>query len=673
MNKATTDGYSSETATNATECTTYSTCARCTNAVLACNWSIDKQTCGNANETTANLTVDEETSCPRFTINDKLIVANSQFQLRVKISNDRKGFVELLKRQKTISCSYETLGVGAALENDEIVCTPLTWNDISIGSYIYVVIAFDNVTLQFDNGADHYFGVFRRHCDSKHNDGCVDCSWDTSDYRYYLMKCSGKNKCLVKGQRQVFETRTIRDNFSKTENNKTVRVECPEFRVRSFEPVYGLRNGETKIKIHVSHHGTLIDHNAMVVTVADRNCTNPTTLDDETITCTVVRSSDGSRSGEGPVKLTYVSTTDFALISSRSFRFVDPEVASFRPNYGSVKGGTLIRMSGRFLDASVDGVRVFVDETIPCDVTAISATSITCRTGPSKTLSAGRVKVDFGSGQHAFVDGALFEYVDDPIIDAGQTFSGIASGGTRFSVRGRNFGRVENATFYVDYDHKTRVYSGCRVKNDSAMVCQTPKSNAPVSESSATFSCGFRVDFAEEIRDLRPHFTEYRLFPDPEYTDFNVRGDTIVIDGRNLDRGFRTDDLRVRVDNVTTSQCRVIDQRQLVCDTFSSSGPVGDVREVVVTIGDNFVRNVKKITKPVIPRADTATNWFFYILVVGLLATMFVAILYYVILCYLKQKKVYDVSKNESLREKLPLKENQNAAEDIILETKSKA
>lgn len=321
------------------------------------------------------------------------------------------------------------------------------------------------------------------------------------------------------------------------------------------------------------------------------------TINNETITCTIIKSTENGV-GKGPVNVVYGFGRNFTVTSAQIFRFVNPLITSISSVCGPVKGGTLLNMTGEYLDVG-GAVRVSTGENVTCEGIAVDRNRILCKTGPSHNAITARIKVEYDQNFWMYVENTSFAYSGDPVLDAGQRFEGVVSGETKVPVRGKHFSCMGNASFYVDQDG-TRHWTGCRVENDTYMVCRAPRLGPLPARNTAPVALhfGFRVDFMDHVIDLspQPDYPSFTLYPDPVYADFEIHNrSVVVINGHDMDRGYRANDVTVWFRN-HTGNCTVtrIARDQIVCELTAPDVVIGDLSEIVVTIGDNLLHAVQK-------------------------------------------------------------------------------
>lgn len=619
--------------------------------------TIEKQLTNSTSDYRLPLTIYDVGSCPKFTIsyNRSTNHLNTQYHtVKVNVSNDPTGQFKALLNQSLITCHLNEMVIpNITNDDDEIICeftenkSNYSLNGVTLSPFNYFSIAINNVSLEFDNKTDHYIPEYYNGCYAKQqsNAECVNCFWDDGEYRYYCRWCSGNNICTE--MQEHCDVRQMKNNsYSELKPIKNVQIQCPAVKIDSIEPTYGPWTGGTKINIVIHNHKILSENKPMIkVMVAGSRCLLPTVAKDGiTITCTI-SPSNLKKLAEGPVEVMYVSKKDeplpsLTLLSNQTFYFVEPEIISVRPLCGSVTGGTQLNIRGNFLNAG-DTLKVYVRENISCVITSHTQNDVTCVTGASDSPATGKVKLEFDNYLNKYVPNTLFQYTGKPTVDGGQTFKGIASGGTRLPVYGRYFTCIENPLIHVSYNG-IRHTSGCQVQNDTYMVCTTPTINRPIPNSIMNLSFGFQADFDKKILQLETPLgsSNYFLYPDPVYRYFEIDSDrTVTIYGLHMDQGYHlSNDLSIQLQK-STVMCNVtsVNSKRIVCQPSqpSSGGGSSNVGpeltgiahdEIVVTLG-NLVYDVKR--KPTFHNSRLhLTVCLISITIISLVITIVVAIVY---------------------------------------------
>lgn len=648
------------------DCPESTTCTTCTKKPL-CSWSVELQACVNTKLLRApqsnlqQLIIHNETRCPRFEVVNKSSVAGVSFKYTVRISNDAEGAVTAFLASSTITCCIESCDFQGSVVYDSIVCVavraPRSYfadGETALISYIYVMVG--DRKLRFDDDTDHYYTIYDRECAATsaaaETNDCATCLWTDGGYKHYLKSCPTGDPCT--GSYWVYDKRDADGNEKfRFADDDVVSVQCAEIGILSVRPLYAPRTGGsiTAMTITVRNHRMLAENRTVTVAVAGRPCEDPVTYDDRTITCSVLQHPSSiaavSSTIAGPVEVVYtptssssssrsssMKTTRFALRSSETVGFVDPETISVSPTCGPASGGTRLRVRGRFLDAG-NAVRVSVVGTeskttaetvvMTCDTVSRDRHTIVCRTNATvvrhrenssyhyNASASARVKVQFDGGPIRYVQNPASWTVcaaGDAELDAEQTFAGTVSGGTAVPVRGTRFSCLTDAQFYVrDRDGSFATYqhaAGCRVANDTYMECRSPDmrhaSTSPAVVPATFPDFGVRARYCGEGRasDLPVQLQLFRssavcslfsLYADPVYVDYEIRDGVIVINGGPSSTsawGYAASDVAVRFGN-STGGCHVtsVSRNEIVCQPSSTTATtvLDHLRRVVVTVG----------------------------------------------------------------------------------------
>lgn len=320
--------------------------------------------------------------------------------------------------------------------------------------------------------------------------------------------------------------------------------------VQSFEPVSGPpAHANTNTAVTITVRNRLAAVAPEYVTVAGRECESPVAMAVDAdqhgggsvvvtrITCTVAAVSWSQRPDVGPVQVTFVNPTTAERTTVRSwpqtFRFVSDTGAA-------VPGNTTQPFQG-----------------IVSGGTAVPGTEM-------------------------------------------QRFQGIVSGGTAVPVRGARLSSATNVTMYVNQTEGTGRRAGCQLLDDTHMVCRSPAlDDGGVLGGACSLPFGFLVVDSGTERALRlagPMPAAYLLYPDPVLVDFETLDDVhaVAINGRDLHRGYGIDDVTVRFRD-REGRCDVVyvAADRIVC---RATGParLDGLRDIVVSVGDAFQRNVTR-------------------------------------------------------------------------------
>lgn len=317
----------------------------------------------------------------------------------------------------------------------------------------------------------------------------------------------------------------------------------------------------------------------------------------------------------GPV---IVKIENFHGQSGTDYEFVDPKIISISPKYGPLSGGTVIKITGQYMNAG-SKIRAYIDK-LPCSIISAEPNEALCMTSASDRKRSGTLNMTFDGG-HRLYDG-FFEYVDDPTIKSVESGvasqvkipKGIPAGGIKISVTGKNLGYIQSPQMYVYYDEKMFV-SECKVISQESMICKSPTIEVPDNvmldaEKPHPLEYGFRMDNVTGVQNLTQHgFNSFLLYPNPIYDVFDeevkyYKSDYLTINGQHLDRACQESDVVVQIGNAF---CNVtsLSRQQLTCRPPLTQPPALDseglpnkqeLPEVIVIVGGTLRYTIGKLS-----------------------------------------------------------------------------
>lgn len=603
-------------ATNFTffDCNTYSSCTQCVSSSFPCDWCVDGHRC--THDTAENCRNDilvtgvsrigpSYRSGPGFcpTINataggspEILVSSGMKKSIRVKVHIIGQFIV-----QTRFVCQFNIEGrvtsVNAQLLGDTIYCDAMEFSYTSRAPNITATFAVIwGGSKPLDNPDNVHVVIYR--CRDM-ADNCGMCL--ALAEKYGCGWCQVSDRCEVK--EQCDQGAGVWLNRNQT---------CPNPEVTSFEPQLGPWEGGTNITIKGINLGKTFSDIYGGVSVAGIQCEPYELLYVKTkqIVCRV----DGPGTNEprrGPV---IVRVEDFRGESKHNYEFVDPEIEAISPKYGPRSGGTVLKITGRYMNAG-SRIQAFIDD-LPCEIISTKPEEALCVTSASDRQRSGKLRMKFDKGDRTF-DKELFEYVEDPTIESAESGvagqikipKGIPAGGIRISVSGKNLAYIQNPQMYVYYKDKM-FGSQCVVLSNSNMACPSP--NIAVTETldaehPLDLEYGFRMDNVSGVQNLsmKSGYTHFLLYPNPVYEPFDedvkyYKSDYLTINGQHLDRACQESDVTVRIGN---SLCNVtsLSRQQLTCRPPVTQPPGIDedgrpnpqeLPQVVVEVGVGKLRYV---------------------------------------------------------------------------------
>lgn len=250
-----------------------------------------------------------------------------------------------------------------------------------------------------------------------------------------------------------------------------------------------------------------------------------------------------------------------AVVSTNTFKFVDPKIVGFNPRYGPMSGGTLITIDGQFLYAGRK-ISAYIGD-LPCYINTSNKNDVVCKNVQSNDTNSFKLRMTFDNATREFSHYG-FEYKSDPTIVSVETakFNDnapkcIPAGGLDVIVHGTNLNVVQKTSLYVDYGGK-HFYSDCTTQTDTMMTCTTPTINNADSNKldpnhPTELEFGFIMDNVASVRDLSSKgLPKFQLYPDPKYDPFPeliryIEHSLLTIVGQNLNQCCKMSDVRVYI------------------------------------------------------------------------------------------------------------------------------
>uniref|UniRef100_A0A8C1BIE8 Sema domain-containing protein n=1 Tax=Cyprinus carpio carpio TaxID=630221 RepID=A0A8C1BIE8_CYPCA len=243
--------------------------------------------------------------------------------------------------------------------------------------------------------------------------------------------------------------------------------DCPPPKITDIVPRYGPMKGKISVTIKGSNLG-IKQEDIKRITVAKVPCTHqPERYSVSTsVVCEIGPfpsppsgdlSSDHSHSGEVEVEVEGGKTG----LSNVLFTYRDPVPTAVSPSKGPAAGGTVITITGKYLDtASIDDISITVDK-VPCKVLTFGQ-EITCMTGPynGQKIPSDKFLVNVKYGKDTSKELSGFEYSPNPKVTDYAPRASFVCGGRKIIVMGSGFDQVQRATMRVlpssdEFSHKS--------------------------------------------------------------------------------------------------------------------------------------------------------------------------------------------------------------------------
>lgn len=315
-----------------------------------------------------------------------------------------------------------------------------------------------------------------------------------------------------------------------------------------------------------------------------------------------------------------VRVEDYRGESKSLFKFVDPVIEGITPKYGPKSGGTILHITGKYMNAG-SNIQAFIDD-LPCKMINFDDESeALCQTSAADRPLAGKLRMKFDKGDRYF-EKELFQYVEDPVIESAESGvasqikvpKGIPAGGIKITVTGKNFNYIQKPQMYVYFENKQFLSENCIVLSTTSMICDSPVIEVDETKLDADkplhLEYGFRMDDVKGVQNLtgQHNFNSFLLYPNPIYEKFSeevkyYKSDYLTINGQHLDRACQESDVVVEIGN---SYCNVtsLSRQQLTCRPPEVQPPAVDENgqlddqsppSVVVIVGGKLRYNIGNI------------------------------------------------------------------------------
>ncbi|KAM5255554.1 hepatocyte growth factor receptor isoform 1-T1 [Ctenodactylus gundi] len=155
-----------------------------------------------------------------------------------------------------------------------------------------------------------------------------------------------------------------------------------------------------------------------------------------------------------------------------TFSYVDPTITSISPTYGPKAGGTLLTLTGKYLDSGNSRHISIGGKT--CTLKSVSHSILECYT-PAQTISAEfpvKLKIDLANRETG-----SFSYLEDPIVYEIHPTKSFVSGGSTITGVGKNLNSVSIPRLVISVREEGKNYSvACQHRSNSEIICCTTPS-----------------------------------------------------------------------------------------------------------------------------------------------------------------------------------------------------
>uniref|UniRef100_A0A3Q1FTE5 Plexin b2b n=1 Tax=Acanthochromis polyacanthus TaxID=80966 RepID=A0A3Q1FTE5_9TELE len=367
--------------------------------------------------------------------------------------------------------------------------------------------------------------------------GREDCSLcKNADPKYRCVWCSRQKACVYE---KLCNQQGSEDPLS---------AECPNPEITDIIPRFGPLRGGIAITIRGSNLG-IHKEDIKSITVVGEPCIHQE--EKYSVSTSVVCEI-------GPVEFTKDHWGQIEVevnggkrgTSSMFFTYRDPIPDAVKPARGPKAGGTLITISGQFLDTgSKDDVQVTIGG-VDCIVENFGK-EITCRTGdyraekvPSDPLT---VTMKYGKSTTKTIPSA-FQFLENPTVLDHHPKGSFVCGGRNIVVTGSGFDLIQTAVMRVQGGNLT-ASENAHEKNDTVIQFRSPTVNGSANQH---FKTSIHLDNWK--KELKP----FDYHPDPSFNELAKKVITetsiIIVTGRGFSRAMTAKEAQAFVGDV---QCLV--------------------------------------------------------------------------------------------------------------------
>lgn len=155
-----------------------------------------------------------------------------------------------------------------------------------------------------------------------------------------------------------------------------------------------------------------------------------------------------------------------------TFSYVDPVITSISPSYGPKAGGTLLTLTGKYLDSG-NSRHISIGEKT-CTLKSMSNSILECYT-PAQTISTEfpvKLKIDLANRETS-----SFSYREDPIVDEFYPTKSFISGGSTITGVGKNLDSVSVPRMVISvHEAGSNFTVACQHRSNSEIICCTTPS-----------------------------------------------------------------------------------------------------------------------------------------------------------------------------------------------------
>ncbi|XP_017290255.1 plexin-B2b isoform X2 [Kryptolebias marmoratus] len=361
--------------------------------------------------------------------------------------------------------------------------------------------------------------------------GREDCSLcKYADLKYRCVWCRTQNACVY-------------EKLCAQQQGDPHNIECPNPEITDIIPRFGPMQGGISITICGSNLG-IHKEDIKSITVVGEPCRHQE--EKYSVSTSVVCEigpvdPKNALWGQVEVKVNGEKTGT----SSLRFTYRDPIPDGVRPSEGPKAGGTLITISGTFLDTgSKEDIQVKIGD-VNCAVEDFGE-EITCRTGEYRAdkVPSGLLTVTIHYGKFTTKPiTSVFQFMENPTVLDHQPRESFVCGGRNIVITGSGFDRIQTAIMKVEGDDAFALKY--HEKNDTIIQFKSPTINSSLGQHYKTFI--LLDNWKKELQPFVYHSDpSFNILTKKVITETSI----IIVTGRGFSRAMTAKEAQAFVGDV---------------------------------------------------------------------------------------------------------------------------
>uniref|UniRef100_A0A7N6FDJ5 Sema domain-containing protein n=1 Tax=Anabas testudineus TaxID=64144 RepID=A0A7N6FDJ5_ANATE len=487
-------------------------CMSCVSSQWGCQWNVHDHTCSDMDNTVGEHII-KHRQCPHFENPDPVLIPVG-YKTRISFEGINLDLYQ-------VKCFFKT-----PLETMDQIGDPVS--RFSYDKSPETNVLFYVKDKESGKKMDSILNVTLYNCSM----GREDCSLcKNADPKYRCVWCAKQKACVYE---KLCSTQGLENPYE---------IECPAPQISYIIPHFGPLKGGISITIRGSNLG-IHKEDIKSITVVGAPCKHQ---EEKYSVSTSVVCEIGPGDPEnlwGPVEVELKGGKRGTSLLHFTYRNPIPDAV--KPAKGPKAGGTLITITGKFLDTgSREDVQVTIGG-VECTVEQFGPV-ITCRTGeyradkvPSDPLT---VTMKYGKSTTTSIPSA-FQFMENPTILDHEPKGSFVCGGRNILVTGSGFDLIQTAVMKVQGDNVT-AFEFAHEKNDTALQFRSPTLNDSLNQHFKTY-----IQLDNWKRELKP----FDYHPDPTFHELTKKVITeasiIIVTGRGFSKAMTAKEAQAFVGDV---------------------------------------------------------------------------------------------------------------------------